>query len=427
MRFSLQRLCTQACGAILAGVTALGAPSLAFATGSGPGAGPLKVFLNADLTHAHAVGQSLRIGLQAGLAVGAARFDTPPIRVEARDHRNNMRRTERLIEEASQDPATLALIGGMHTPHYLRYGPDINAADLVMLLPWSAGATLTRLADGEENHIFRVSVDDRKAAPFLANSAIDRGCTRIAALAMDNGWGSANVAGLERALSAHDGVDLIHKVFVRRDAGEHTMAFEIERIREKNADCVVMVFSANGSALATNIFAQWDSPPNIFSHWGIMGGRFAEIATPEAIARTEITVLSTCLLEVVGSRKAQLAEALGAASLIESSIRSLEDIPLPMAFAHAFDAGLILSAATTQASASKGWDGDRRQRAALLRAALEDLQTPVEGLLKTYTTPFGPMGHSSPDGHEALGHSDLCLSRKTQTGRLVAVDHEARL
>ena len=386
------------------------------AAGSEP---PLKVFLNADLTHAHAVGQSLRIGLMAGLQVGAERYGGPSISVEVRDHRENLRRTERLVNEANGDPATLAIVGGMHTPHYLKYGDAINDADLVLLLPWSAGAILTRKANGPENHIFRVSVDDKKAAPFLAEKAARRGCSSVGTLALDNGWGRGNATALASQLDAL-GIPVVHEAYVRRDAGEQSIAAAIAPIEAKKPDCIVLVLTAVGSAYSANVFASWDTPPQVLSHWGILGGKFREFLDPNVLSALDLSVLATCILSIEAEQPDRTKEAIAAAGRISAGIEDLHDLESPIAFAHAFDVGLLLTAATVQAQNHPSWQDGRLGRSAALKQTLEALDMTVPGLLKDYVKPFSEMNETAQDAHEALGRSDLCLVRIGKDGKLFA-------
>ena len=51
--------------------------------------------------------------------------------------------------------------------------------------------------------------------------------------------------------------------------------------------------------------------------------------------------------------------------------------------------------------------GDNR---AALKAALENLNQPVEGLVKTYHKPYSRYTDQTPDAHEALGLNDLCMA-----------------
>lgn len=368
------------------------------------------VYLDADVTHASEVGESLHLGLRAGLAEAGARFDMPAVRVLLRDHRNNLRRSAHTVDTAASDPTTLAIVGGMHTPHYLRLGPTINERGLVLLLAWSAGESLTRLATGTGNHIFRVSVDDRKATAFLADNASGRGCLRAGILALDDGWGRAGAIALERHLGGL-GTDPVYTGFIRSDSASQTVADVVEDMRALAPDCVLFILSGRTSAYAANALLAWANPPEVLSHWGILGDGYREAVSPEVWQRLDVAILYTCILEKPVRRPRQLAVALAAADGLQPGIRGLADLGSPAAFAHAYDVGLLIGAAAAQASGDPRWTEGRAARGAALRDALHALRTPVDGLLKTYDAPFSPVSDASPDAHEALGGSDLCLAR----------------
>jgi len=74
---------------------------------------------------------------------------------------------------------------------------------------------------------------------------------------------------------------------------------------------------------------------------------------------------------------------------------------------HSYDAVQVLAAAMRQAGTAT--DGSK------IRLALEDLKTPVKGILKTYNHPF------SKDNHEGLVASDFVFV-KWADGKLVKVD-----
>ena len=387
------------------------------ATASTSDAGSLNVYLNADMTHTTDVGHSLELGLRAGLVEGADRFGGAPIQVLVQDHQNNMRRTEQTIMRASDDPQLLAIVGGMHTPHYLKYGPTINERQIVLMLPWSAGGTLTRLANGPDNYIFRLSVDDTKAAPFLVAQAQKKACERVATIALDNGWGRGNAASIAKHLQSQN-IELVHQSFVRRDAGMDTVGDEMAAIRGTSPDCVIMVLSPKTSASAANALLLWDSPPRVLSHWGILGGGYREIVAEEVWTALNIAVLSSCVLETPVTRPTQLETALRAARTIKPSVQSLNDLWSSPAFAHAYDLGLLLSAAAKQAANDPRWSEGNLGKKTAIRDALEALNQSVDGLLKTYDRPYHTASATLQDGHEALHLSDLCLVRMTREGNL---------
>ena len=71
-----------------------------------------------------------------------------------------------------------------------------------------------------------------------------------------------------------------------------------------------------------------------------------------------------------------------------------EDVFAPVGTADAYDAMHILALGIAQAGST---DADA------IRTALEDLKTPYEGLIKTYTRPF------AAENHDALGPDDYIM------------------
>ena len=82
-----------------------------------------------------------------------------------------------------------------------------------------------------------------------------------------------------------------------------------------------------------------------------------------------------------------------------------ERMPAALGFAHAFDLTLLLHEAARDLNWSGATDLDRRA----LRDALESIEGPVEGLVKTYHRPFREFDAEDPDAHEALGVEELTL------------------
>ena len=54
-----------------------------------------------------------------------------------------------------------------------------------------------------------------------------------------------------------------------------------------------------------------------------------------------------------------------------------------------------------------------------MRGALERLDTPIKGLIKTYRRPFLPYDPNNPDTHEALSADDLRIARYREDGAII--------
>ena len=56
--------------------------------------------------------------------------------------------------------------------------------------------------------------------------------------------------------------------------------------------------------------------------------------------------------------------------------------------------------------------GDMTKDRNAIRLALENIQTPVQGLVKTYIKPFSIFDeNTNPDAHEALHKENYCMGR----------------
>ena len=53
--------------------------------------------------------------------------------------------------------------------------------------------------------------------------------------------------------------------------------------------------------------------------------------------------------------------------------------------------------------------------------ALENLEQPVRGLIKTYDHPFRPYAVESPDAHEALGADDFTFGKYGENDAIILI------
>jgi branched-chain amino acid transport system substrate-binding protein len=131
----------------------------------------------------------------------------------------------------------------------------------------------------------------------------------------------------------------------------------------------------------------WTAP--VVSHWGISGGRFPELAGPTAGQADFVQTYS-----FFGKQGPVGQRVLGELEKRYPQIKGPEDVFSPVGTANAYDAMHLLAQGVAQAGST---DGDA------IRKALEDLQTPDEGLIKTYTKAF------SASNHDALGPDDYIM------------------
>lgn len=376
---------------------------------------PLELYIDADYSVSYAAAEAIELGVRTALEEVDYRLAGEPITVVQRDHRGNVKRSRRTMEDFLASNQALAIIGGLHSPPYIANQEFVNSHQVLMLLPWSAGGVITRPQSGTENWFFRLSIDDRKSGEFFVRETVERrGCRSVALVLLDTVWGRGGERAMTAALQARrmKAATIVYFDFTVGKAVAGTIA---ETVVESGADCAVLM--ANATNGATMINAMYEQAPDlrVFSHWGIMGGDFTQNVSHQIRQDLEIKVLQTCGLRVEAEGSDLLDRVLRQAV---PEAEHLSEVGAITGFIHGYDLARILIVAAEQAAQTPDWNGSIGQRRAALKAALEDLQTPVEGLLKRYDRPFRPWHPMDPDAHEALGLDDLCMARFTLEGLL---------
>lgn len=386
----------------------------------------LNIYIDADFTINWQSAQSIEHGLNAALSSHDYEAAGYRLQIIPMDHRTNARRSIENIRGFDSDESGIAVIGGVHSPVYIRHLEEILDLEVPLLLSWSASAILTRHRMGPENWVFRLSVDDRQVSPFLAREIINSGCQNVGMAVLDNGWGHGNLASITSALQ-----DLSTPL-----AYETTLATEIGSARGRQIaaelstagiDCLGLVGNFSNSAGLMLAIEELGIDVQIFSHWGILAGGFQDLVPHEVRTRLGLRVVQSCGLTPGQHDAEQLRFALDQAGQLGWDYAELSDVPAPAGFVHAFDLGLLFVAAMEQAAAAEGWTDDIQTQRQMFRDALESLQQPVRGILRTYETPFSMVSEENSHGHEALSGDDLCLAQFDERGRLRSLHSPAPL
>jgi branched-chain amino acid transport system substrate-binding protein len=377
---------------------------------------PLHLYLDADRTGTRAAGIAIEQGIRTALSEVDNQLDGRPVELVIRDHRGSSPRSRANLEEFLRDPQALAVFSGLHSPPLLAHRDFINDNAILLLDPWAAAGPITRPPHGE-NWIFRLSVDDSKAGRMIADHAVRLEGFRNPFLLLENtGWGRSNQSTMTAALSEL-GVEPAGLLWFNWGLGEHEARILLRRITASGADVVFLVANApEGKQLAramAGLPAEQRLP--IRSHWGITGGDFTVTVDAAARAGLDLAFIQSRFSFMDESDRPLVHRVLRLArSLFPGQIDRPADIHAPTGFVHAYDLTRLLIAAAAQARLSGDPKVDRPQ----LRAALESLRQPVEGLIKTYHRPFSSYDSAHPDAHEALDSSDWTLGRYAADGTI---------
>ncbi len=154
----------------------------------------------------------------------------------------------------------------------------------------------------------------------------------------------------------------------------------------------------------------------IISHWGITAGDFHEKIDAEKRAKLDLSFIQSCFSFHDAPLSDKGRDVLNKAMLLyPEAIKGPSDIRSPVGFIHGYDLTKLLLAAIDTISLSDDIAVNRK----LIRSALEKIDKPISGLVKTYQKPFDVYSESNPDAHEALGSDDYCMAYYDKNNNII--------
>lgn len=368
----------------------------------------LRIYLDADRTHHFESARSIEMGIKTAFDEVDNRIQGYDIEFVPVDHRGNAVRSKKNMDRFLDDPDALLILAGLHSPPLIKYREFINKNRILTLVPWAAGGPITRHGM-EENWIFRLSIDDTKAGQRLADFASnDLACKRPSVLLERTAWGRSNQETMTIGLQMNRHWSPNIKWFDWGLTAANARII-IRDVINYGSECILLVSNAVEGALFAEAMAFQDKQERIpiVSHWGITGGKFHERINSKIRENLELYFIQTCFSFVSSTATPISTRALERAmGLFPDEIGSAEDIRAPVGFIHAYDLGLIIRAALENVALRERAERHRGD----VRTALENLNQPIEGLVRRYAPPFEPYHPYRPDAHEALGMNDLCMA-----------------
>ncbi|MCP4755934.1 MAG: DctP family TRAP transporter solute-binding subunit [Proteobacteria bacterium] len=288
----------------------------------------------------------------------------------------------------------VAVMGGIYSPIALAELDIIHREKIVFLDPWAAA---TGIVDNGQspNYVFRVSVRDEFAGPFLVHEALKK-YRKIALLLVNDGWGKGNHQGITAALAERNHAPVAVEWF---NWGETNMGSQLERIEKAQADVILLVAGASeGATIIKNIARRSIGIP-VISHWGITGGHFWKAVNRELEQVSLSFLQSFSFMNAAGDRQRDLIRRYFKAYQVDHPGK----IFAPVGTAHAYDLVHLLALAIAKAG--------RTDRPAV-RDALESIES-HRGIVKDYAPPF------TANRHDALDASSFFLATYNQQGYIV--------
>ena len=167
------------------------------------------------------------------------------------DHRGNARRSIENLRRFDADEAGIAVIGGMHSPPYIRHLDEIADRQIPLLLAWSAAGILTRHRMGPRIRCSVCRLTTTTVGAFLAQEMIADGCRNTGIVVIDNGWGQGNLRSLAAGL-ADRGQPHSYEATMATEIGSARARHIVAEMSAAELDCMGMVsITGNGVPLMT--------------------------------------------------------------------------------------------------------------------------------------------------------------------------------
>jgi branched-chain amino acid transport system substrate-binding protein len=306
------------------------------------------------------------------------------IELVIRDEEGNPSKGVTAARDVIEREKAVAVFGGLHSPVGLAMMPVFHELKVPYVGTWAAATNITRNSN-KPNFMFRVSANDDNVDHFLAKHVIEAlGKKKPGVILENTPWGASNQEGLTKWFSK---MSVQPAGIEKFNWNDPDMTPQLLRLKNGGADSIVMVANAPEGAQIVKGRAKigWNVPT--VSHWGISGGRFAEL-TGE-LSESVVFVQTYSFF----GKQSDVGERVIAALKAKYGIKGPEDILAPVGTANAYDAMHLVALAIEKAGAADG---------AKIRDALENLGE-YRGLIKTYKRPF------TPEEHDALTEKDYIL------------------
>lgn len=370
----------------------------------------IHIYQDADISSHNESSTAIQKGIELAFDEIGNEINGYQVAFKYLDHRGNVVRSKRNYQKFIDDPKALAIYSGIHSPPLIKNRTFINESKALTLVPWAAGGPITRYPSSE-NWVFRLSVDDTQAGPVIVDYAMkNNGCKSPHLVLEETPWGDSNLKSMSKALKKHAINDPQVTRFGWNLKAKGARAL-LRNIIRQGSDCIVLVGNAVEGAVIISEMAAMPKARQlpIVSHWGITGGDFHEIVNADQRKQLDLHFIQTCF-SFTNAKQSEFSKQVFSRlkDFSKGSINKPSDLKSAVGFIHAYDLTKLLIAAIKQA----GITGDIKQDRNAIRLALESLNRPVKGLVKTYAKPFSVFdAKTNSNAHEALHLANYCMGQ----------------
>ena len=304
------------------------------------------------------------------------------VELVSRDDEGNPAKGVVAARELIYKEKVAVLFGGLDTPVSMAIVPIANQEKVPFMGPWAAGTGITKNG-ANPNFAFRVSaVDEIVDKGMLQYAQKTFKSAKPGMILVNNAWGESNEKGLTAALAEKGmkpaGVE-------KFEGSDVDVTPQLNRLKAAGADTLFMVGNVGPSSQVVKSLDRMGWKVPVVSHWGPAGGRFTELAGPNA---KNVHFVQT--YSFFGKQSPTGEKVIAALKAKYPAIKGLDDITPAVGVANAYDGMQLAALAIAKAGSTNG---------PAVREGFYKIDR-YEGLIKTYTNPF------SPTVQDALNEND---------------------
>ena len=357
------------------------AASLLAAFSMAQAADPIKIGVSGPYTGGSS---SMGVSMRDGVRLAAKEINAAggvlgrQIELVERDDEAKNERGVQIAQELINREKVVATVGYINTGVALASQRFYQQAKIPVMNNVATGSLVTHQFDTQpENYIFRNAANDSIQAPMIVEEVARRGFKKVAILADSTNYGQLGQKDLVAALEKKGMTPVANEKF---NIGDVDMTAQLLKAKAAGADAVLTYGIGPELAQIANGMTKigWKVP--IVGSWTLSMANYIDNAGPGG----EGARMPQTFIQEPTNAKRQ--------SFIISFIKNFSPkggrMDSPVSAAQGYDSIYLLAAAIKQAGST---DGPK------VKAALEDLKTPVEGVVTTYNKPFNKTNHDAID------------------------------
>ena len=353
---------------------------LAAASFAALAADPIKIGVSGPYTGGSS---SMGVSMRDGVRLAAQEINKNggilgrQIQLIERDDEAKNERGVQIAQELINREKVVATVGFINTGVALAAQRFYQDAKIPVMNNVATGSVITQqFKDQPDNYVFRNAAHDSIQAPMIVEEAITRrGFKKVAILADSTNYGQLGRQDLEKALELKGIKPVAVEKFNIKDVD---MTAQLLKAKEAGAEAVLTYGIGPELAQIANGMTKlgWKVP--MIGSWTLSMANYIDNAGPGG----EGARMPQTFIQEPTTPKRQ--------SFIISYLKTFNPknarMDSPVSAAQGYDSIYLLAAAIKQAGST---DGPK------IKAALEDLKAPVEGVVTTYNKPFTKTDHEA--------------------------------